>query len=424
MERATRGSRPRLRSFWRVFVWLNLTHSPTQSNHTGLLCGSPPGPMVATCATAVLSSRARTRSGMVSLRCLIAPAPFSSRRVSDRGREIRHYGSCAALLLALQAPRECNSRVPRLALDLPGGIERRQQGLEVVGSVVANTVGEEGRGPTHPASQAAPQVFTHPARVGVLLHLPPEPPDVEPDLLRVGSEVRVLEPPARVEEPVVHLPELSLGRGGFGGLGGGLGVGVDAGEREDTEDEAQTVAETLPQPPYYSVRPHGVGAVVVAVLHEGQRRVGRSAHAVPITNRRVQLDGSGSNHLGISFPRLGKDRSCAALAVRASPELAVFPRATGIDSALLEAADRFSGRPRQLPAAHKGLRGLQVWREEAVLFLERYLAPHPPEDGAGGGPGCQGGAELQGLGRAEGLDGQDAGHVLDHPPELASGAPS
>src|SRR3712207_4299574 len=117
-----------------------------------------------------------------------------------------------------RAPRECNPRASRLVLDFPGGLERRQQGLEVVGPVVADAVYVEGGGPAHPAPQAAPEVFAHPARVGVLLRLLPEPPDVEPDLLRVPSEVRVLEPPVRLEEPVVHLPEVPLGRGGLGGL--------------------------------------------------------------------------------------------------------------------------------------------------------------------------------------------------------------
>jgi hypothetical protein len=35
-----------------------------------------------------------------------------------------------------------------------------------------------------------------------------------------------------LEEQVVHLPELALGPGGFGGLGGDLGLIVDADERE------------------------------------------------------------------------------------------------------------------------------------------------------------------------------------------------
>src|SRR4051794_18725778 len=57
MESARRGSRFTFLYFWRVLVWLNLTYSPSQPNHTGLLCGSPRGPKVATWARAVLPSR-------------------------------------------------------------------------------------------------------------------------------------------------------------------------------------------------------------------------------------------------------------------------------------------------------------------------------------------------------------------------------
>src|SRR5215218_8222781 len=65
MERAMCGSRSRLRSFWRVLVWLNLTCSPSQPNHTGLFCGSAWGPMVATCATAARSRRSWNLLGII-----------------------------------------------------------------------------------------------------------------------------------------------------------------------------------------------------------------------------------------------------------------------------------------------------------------------------------------------------------------------
>lgn len=52
-----RGARLTFLYFWRVLVWLNLMCSPVQSNQTGLLCGSPSGPRVATCIRAVVSRR-------------------------------------------------------------------------------------------------------------------------------------------------------------------------------------------------------------------------------------------------------------------------------------------------------------------------------------------------------------------------------
>jgi hypothetical protein len=53
-----------LRYFWRVLVWLILTHSPSQPNHTWLLWGSPCGPTVATWARALLPSRSSWLTGI------------------------------------------------------------------------------------------------------------------------------------------------------------------------------------------------------------------------------------------------------------------------------------------------------------------------------------------------------------------------
>ena len=107
---------------------------------------------------------------------------------------------------------------------------------------MADTVYEEGRRTPHTAPQAAPEVIANPARVSVLFRLPLETLSVEAHLSGVTLEVGVLQPPVRLEEAVVHLPEAALGCGG-------LGVGVDAGKREGAEDETQPVAETPPQPP-------------------------------------------------------------------------------------------------------------------------------------------------------------------------------
>ncbi len=54
-------------SFWRVLVWLNFAYSPSQPNHTGLFCGSPRDPMVATCATMVFPRRSWKPSGITDL---------------------------------------------------------------------------------------------------------------------------------------------------------------------------------------------------------------------------------------------------------------------------------------------------------------------------------------------------------------------
>src|SRR5215213_3467172 len=75
MERARRGSRFRFLYFWRVLVWLNLTYSPSQPNHTGLFWGSPCGPKVATWARALLRSRSTWLSGTRVLFSVVTRSP-------------------------------------------------------------------------------------------------------------------------------------------------------------------------------------------------------------------------------------------------------------------------------------------------------------------------------------------------------------
>jgi hypothetical protein len=62
-----------------------------------------------------------------------------------------------------------NGRSPRRFLH--GGPQRR----EVVGTVVPETIDEEGGRPSHPAFEAAPEILAHPVGVGVLRELPIEP---------------------------------------------------------------------------------------------------------------------------------------------------------------------------------------------------------------------------------------------------------
>src|SRR5215207_7334942 len=115
MERAMCGSRSRLRSFWRVLVWLNLTCSPSQPNHTGLFCGSPWGLMVATCATASLSRRSWTLSGITDR----SPLVFS---VLSPSLVIPALGGKGVLDLVLLAAGVV-TRVPVAhGLELAGGL--------------------------------------------------------------------------------------------------------------------------------------------------------------------------------------------------------------------------------------------------------------------------------------------------------------
>ena len=88
----------------------------------------------------------------------------------------------------------------------------------------------------------------------------------------------------------MHLPERALLGGGLGGLGGELGVRVDVVQRQVPPDVAD-VAEVGQQLADDRLGLAAVGALEVAVLDEGHRRVGRAADVVALRiDRRGQVD--------------------------------------------------------------------------------------------------------------------------------------
>jgi hypothetical protein len=109
---------------------------------------------------------------------------------------------------------------------------------------------------------------------------------VQPLGRRVLPKLRVVELLLVLEEAVVHRPERALPASRLGGLSRVLGVRVDVGEREVPEDEAQPVAEVRLHLLHDRVGPPRVRALVVAVLHQGDRRVGRPLGVVAAADRR------------------------------------------------------------------------------------------------------------------------------------------
>src|SRR6267143_2746457 len=109
---------------------------------------------------------------------------------------------------------------------MPGSLQSTKQGLELVRTVVPRTIDVKGRRAVHAAPHAVQEVLMDPFGVDVLGQLFVEHLDVEAELLGVGAEVLVAQAPLVLVEEVVHLPELALGRGSLGGLGGLFGVEV------------------------------------------------------------------------------------------------------------------------------------------------------------------------------------------------------
>src|SRR6266496_5302833 len=93
-------------------------------------------------------------------------------------------------------------------------------------------------------------------------------------------------------------PELSLGVGGFGRLGGTQRMRMNRDQREVAEDEAQLSTELLLQGVHGGERLAGVGALIVAVEHQCQRGIVWPLYVVAVGYRRRQLDSPFSSQHG------------------------------------------------------------------------------------------------------------------------------
>src|SRR6267143_6478604 len=97
---------------------------------------------------------------------------------------------------------------------------------------MALAVDEECGGPVHSAPHPAHEVLAYAGRVRVRLELARDPIGIEPETGRMSDEIPGPEGVLVLEEPVVHLPELPLHAGRFGGLGRVRRVRMHFAERE------------------------------------------------------------------------------------------------------------------------------------------------------------------------------------------------
>ena len=107
----------------------------------------------------------------------------------------------------------------------------------------------------------------------------------------VGLEVLLM-----VEEDVVHRPERSLAGRGLGGLGGELCLGVDVAQRQ-VPPHVVHVPELCEERAHRGLGLAAVGALEVAVLHDGDGRLRRPADVVAL---RVDRFGEVDERLGVT----------------------------------------------------------------------------------------------------------------------------
>ena len=161
-----------------------------------------------------------------------------------------------------------------------GRLDRREQGRETEGALVADRVDEEGRRDRDPAADAAIADAPDLRGVDVGAHLSPELKEIQAGLGRAPVEAKRVGRRLAFEEAVVHLPESALRGRALGGLGSRLGVLELVGLGEAAVDVAQERAHLFLDLLDRAVRLRARGRGKVAVGHQRRFREGRTADVV------------------------------------------------------------------------------------------------------------------------------------------------
>src|SRR6266436_8213649 len=162
--------------------------------------------------------------------------------------------------------------------------ECSQQCFLLPGSWIEDAVDKERRRSTHTAAYAALKILLDTANVRTFCHVTCELLHIQANRLGKLLQVGILKRMLVVEDGIMHLPELALSCGGLGSQSRVQRVGMDFGKREVAKDKAQLVPKLLLNRSHDGRRLAGVGAFVVAILHESDRSGGRSLMVVPLTD--------------------------------------------------------------------------------------------------------------------------------------------
>src|ERR1700733_6649586 len=144
--------------------------------------------------------------------------------------------------------------------------------------------------PVHACARPAEEVRAAGARRGVGGHLSVEAVHVEAGLAGVEAEMAVGKLGLGFEKGVVHLPKAPLQTGGFGGLCCILRVRVDRGKREIAKDEAQPIAERLPDLADHGICLAAMQALKNPIFHQSHGCGGRAQEMVAFTDRGTEFE--------------------------------------------------------------------------------------------------------------------------------------
>ena len=139
------------------------------------------------------------------------------------------------------------------------------------------------------AAATAVHVFSHALQVNLIVHFRRIAGHVELQLFRVAAHLMRLQMELVVEQQVVHLPELTLCTGGFGGLRREQGVRMRRFDGEMTVDDAHLVDESREQELDRLCCLLAGRALEIAVYHDRYRRMRRAERMINRADGRRQL---------------------------------------------------------------------------------------------------------------------------------------
>ena len=173
---------------------------------------------------------------------------------------------------------------------LPRQLDGRQERIGVVAAAVPPAVDVDSWRVENPGLETSPEVVLDTVRIAVPGH---DAAGIvvacDPELGRILGEAVRIECALVGDEMIVDLPERSPLGGGLGQFRRCLGVGVAIPAREVPVDHPEPVADAMLQCPERAERVLGIGAFVIAVDHDGRRRIVRSTHMVIWSDRLLEI---------------------------------------------------------------------------------------------------------------------------------------
>jgi len=188
----------------------------------------------------------------------------------------------------------------RRLLNRPRGLrERLLHGVQFDCSRIPAAIDEERGRSAHAAVLSAVEMFAHPPRPGVGFHLPSEAIDLEPQLQGQVGEIDVFEILLMFEERFVHVPESPLFARRLGRHRRDTGAGMHRAPGKVPEDKLQPIAETRPQLFDDRLRVEAIGAFVIPIFDERDRRIRRAERVIGLGDgdRQIHRIVGGELHL-------------------------------------------------------------------------------------------------------------------------------